>query len=64
VVDEADEGEEDGLPRGRLDDGRLANARGVQIDVGALLGRLFRNVEVKNLDNVSHKVRKLSGGCQ
>jgi hypothetical protein len=35
VVYEADEGQENGLAGGGLDDGALADAGGVQVDVGA-----------------------------
>lgn len=45
-VDEADEGQEDGLSRRRLDHGRLADPCGIEVDVGALLQRLGRGIEV------------------
>ena len=35
-VNKADEREEDGLPGRRLDDGRLAYAGGIEIDIGTL----------------------------
>lgn len=48
-VDESDEREEDGLPRRGLDDGALALALRVEIDVGTLAGLVLIRVNVQDL---------------
>ena len=60
VVDKTDQGEEDGLASRCLDDGRLAYACGIQIDVGSLFGSIFFDVQVEDLDNVSDEVWELT----
>lgn len=47
--DESDEGEEDGLTSGSLDDGALALALRVQVDIGSLAGFLLVWVDVEDL---------------
>jgi hypothetical protein len=61
VVDETNEGQEDGLTGRRLDDGRLAYARGIQVDVGTFFGGIFFDVQIENLDNVADEVWQLAG---
>lgn len=47
--DETDEREEDGLAGGGLDDGALALALGVEVDVGSLGGLILVGVNVEDL---------------
>ena len=61
MVDKTDQGEEDGLASRCLDDGRLAYACGIQIDVGTLFGSIFFDVQIEDFDNVSNKVWELTG---
>lgn len=56
VVHKADEGEEDGLSGGCLDNGGFADAGGVEIDVGAFFGGIFFDIKVKDFNNVADKV--------
>lgn len=61
MVDETDEGQEDGLTGRSLDDGGLAYAGGIQVDVGTLFGGIFFDVQIENLDNVADEVGQLAG---
>lgn len=61
MVDKTDEGQEDGLAGGGLDDGGLANTSGIEIDICAFFGSFGGNIQVENFNNVSYKVWKLSG---
>ena len=56
-VDESDEREEDGLPRRGLDDGALALALRVEVDVGALAGLVLVRVNVQDLCDSRVSVR-------
>jgi hypothetical protein len=59
VVDQTDEGQEDGLSCGCLDDRRLAYSGGVKIDVCTLLSRFSRDVQIQYFDNVTDQVWEL-----
>lgn len=61
MVDQADQGQEDGLAGRCLDDGRLAHAGCIQVDVGTLLGSVFVDIEIEDFDNVADKVWELTG---
>lgn len=56
VVYKTNEGEEDGLTRRRLDDGRFANSGGVEVDVGAFFSGFFIDIKIEDLDDVSDEV--------
>lgn len=56
MIDQADEGKEDGLSGRCLDDGRFADTGGVEIDVGTFFGSLFFDIEVKDLNNIADEV--------
>lgn len=56
MVNQADQGEEDGLSGRCLDDCGFADAGGVQVDVGTLFGSIFFNVEIKDFDDVADEV--------
>jgi hypothetical protein len=53
---ETNEGKEDRLASGGLDDGRFANASSIEIDICALLCRLCSHIEVKDLHDVANQV--------
>lgn len=56
MVDKTNERQEDCLPRRRFDDGRLADAGGIKVNIGALFCRLSFNIEIEEFDYVSNKV--------
>ena len=60
MVDEPDQGQEDGLARGGLDDGRFPSAGRVEVDVGAFGGVGFGDFEVEEFDDVADQVGELS----
>jgi hypothetical protein len=63
VVDQTNEGQEDGLSRGSLDDGGLANTSRVQVDVCTFFRCFLGDVEIQYLDNVADEIRELSASC-
>jgi hypothetical protein len=56
VIYETDEGKEDCLSGGRLDNRGLANAGGVKVDVGAFFCSLSSDIEIQDFDDVSNEV--------
>ena len=48
------------MPRGRLDDGGLADAGGVQVNVRTLLCRFRCDIEVEDLYDISDEIWELS----
>lgn len=60
MVDQTDQGEENGLTGRRFDDGGFAHTGSVEIDVGAFFGSLCCDIEIENLDNVADEVRELA----
>lgn len=57
MIYQADERKKDGLASTGLDDGGLANAGGVEVDVRAFLSCLSCDVEVQYLYDIADKVR-------
>jgi len=55
VIDEANDGQEDGVPRGRLDDGALALALRVQVNVATLLLLALFRLNVQQLCGARRK---------
>ena len=53
MIDKADEGQEDGLAGGGLDDCGFAHAGCVEIDIGAFFCSFFLNIKVEELNDIS-----------
>jgi hypothetical protein len=58
-VHEAHDGQEDGLPRGRLQHDALAAALAVQVHVGAVLLLVLLRLHVQDLHHIAHQVGQL-----
>jgi hypothetical protein len=56
MVHKSDQREENGLSGRGLNDRRLANPGGIQVDIGAFLCSFSFNVQIQELDNIANKI--------